>query len=257
MTVLARARGLIGAGLTGTGAIRLAAAAVLAGQLSVGWSNDAVDAHRDALAGRSDKPIATGEIGRRAVALAAAVAVLICLPLSLALGWRAGLLNLLMVAAAWAYNLWLKPTPGSALAYAVGFGLVPAFAATAAGARVQPWAVAAGALIGVGAHFANVLPDLDRDLATGVRGLPQRTARLPGGRFLVRLAALALLVAASGVIAFGPVGPPRAVGWAGFALALGVAAAGAVTSGRMPFRLAVAVAGIDVAMFVLRGPGGG
>ena len=38
----------------------LLVAAVLAGQLSVGWSNDLVDRTRDRAAGRRDKPLATG-----------------------------------------------------------------------------------------------------------------------------------------------------------------------------------------------------
>jgi hypothetical protein len=45
-------------------------------------------------------------------------------------------------------------------------------------ALASPWAFAAGALLGVAAHFANVLPDLDDDRATGVRGLPQSLAAL-------------------------------------------------------------------------------
>jgi len=45
-------------------------AAVLAGQLSIGWSNDWIDAGRDGVAGRTDKPVADGAIGRQAVALA-------------------------------------------------------------------------------------------------------------------------------------------------------------------------------------------
>ncbi|MBP0462146.1 hypothetical protein JFN87_32605, partial [Streptomyces bomunensis] len=46
----------------------LVTAAVLAGQLSVGWSNDAIDAARDVAAGRRDKPVVggavTAQIGR-------------------------------------------------------------------------------------------------------------------------------------------------------------------------------------------------
>src|SRR3984957_10260529 len=49
----------------GTGPVLLAPA-MLAGQLSVGWSNDAFDAPRDAAAGRTDKPGPTGAIGVRA-----------------------------------------------------------------------------------------------------------------------------------------------------------------------------------------------
>jgi 4-hydroxybenzoate polyprenyltransferase len=40
--------------------------AVAAGLLSIGWSNDAFDARRDAAAGRTDKPIPMGGISRRA-----------------------------------------------------------------------------------------------------------------------------------------------------------------------------------------------
>jgi len=44
---------------------------------------------------------------------------------------------------------------------------------------------AAAALLGLGAHFANVLPDLAGDAATGVRGLPSAsppiTPRPPSG----------------------------------------------------------------------------
>src|SRR4051812_14272206 len=45
--------------------------AMLAGQLSIGWSNDAVDADRDAAVGRTDKPVAAGAISKRAVWIAA------------------------------------------------------------------------------------------------------------------------------------------------------------------------------------------
>ncbi|PWU56508.1 hypothetical protein DLE60_26140, partial [Micromonospora globispora] len=40
---------------------------VLASQLAVGWSNDALDADRDAMVGRTDKPVATGAVRRRTV----------------------------------------------------------------------------------------------------------------------------------------------------------------------------------------------
>src|SRR6202034_516267 len=49
----------------------LTAPALLAGQLSIGWSNDACDAARDAAAGRTDKPLARGDIGVAAVWTAA------------------------------------------------------------------------------------------------------------------------------------------------------------------------------------------
>ncbi|AYG78700.1 hypothetical protein DWB77_00808 [Streptomyces hundungensis] len=62
MTVLVTALAVMaGRGLAGSVAV---AAAVLTGQLSVGWCNDAVDAHRDTACGRRDKPVATGGLWR-------------------------------------------------------------------------------------------------------------------------------------------------------------------------------------------------
>ena len=45
----------------------LLAAALLTGQLSIGWCNDAVDRGRDVAAGRTDKPLAVGTLGVRTV----------------------------------------------------------------------------------------------------------------------------------------------------------------------------------------------
>ena len=164
----------------------LVAATILTGQLSIGWSNDVIDARRDIAAGRRDKPIAAGEISSRTVAAACAVALALCIPLSFANGWRAGLVHLLMVAGGWAYNLGLKRTVFSFVPYAVSFGALPAFLALGLDGHPlpEPWVVLAGALLGVGAHFLNVVPDIEDDLDAGVRGLPQRLgrARCPGRR---------------------------------------------------------------------------
>ena len=47
------------AGLS-TGAAAVFAVAVLAGEFSIGWSNDAFDAPADELGGRTEKPIVAG-----------------------------------------------------------------------------------------------------------------------------------------------------------------------------------------------------
>src|SRR3984957_4074765 len=57
----------------------LTAPAMLAGQLSVGWSNDALDPERDAAPRRSDKPIAAGRISKRAVWVAAIISLVAAL----------------------------------------------------------------------------------------------------------------------------------------------------------------------------------
>ena len=67
--------------------------------------------------------------------------------------------------------------------YVVCFGLLPVFVVLGCPGTPAPpwWLPVAGGLLGAGAHFANVLPDLDDDAATGVRGLPHRLgARAPG-----------------------------------------------------------------------------
>jgi 4-hydroxybenzoate polyprenyltransferase len=82
--------------------------AMLAGQLSVGLSNDWIDAERDRAVARADKPIALGEIGASTVRNAALACALAMVVLAIALGWQAELVLIVAVGAAWAYNAWLK-----------------------------------------------------------------------------------------------------------------------------------------------------
>ena len=158
--------------------------AMLAGQLSIGWSNDAFDAARDAAAGRTDKPVATGLLSARAVWIAAVVSLATGLALSLAIGPVTFVLGVVVFGAGWAYNAGLKSRASSGLMYLLGFGPLPAYSAsTLPGHPAPAWPVTAVAsLLGLGAHFANVLPDLAADSATGVRGLPQLVAARWGAR---------------------------------------------------------------------------
>lgn len=233
----------------------LVAVTVLAGQLSIGWCNDAADAERDRRVGRLDKPIVAGHVSRRAVVVAAGVAVAACAPLSFANGVLAGSAHLANVAAAWAYNLGLKRTPLSWAAYAVGFGVLPGFVTLGLPGHPWPanWGTAAAALLGIGAHLANVLPDIADDLRTGIRGLPQRL-----GDRLTRVGIPVPLVAASVLLAFGPPGPPRTAALVALGLAVAVAGFAAFTPAtgrwrRVPFLVALVVAAIDVALFALSG----
>ena len=156
------------------------AVAVLAGQLSTGWSNDWFDAARDRAVGRTDKPIVAGSVSLGTVRLAACTALAAAVPLSLLSGWRAATVHLVAIASAWAYNLGLKATVASPVPYAVSFGLLPAFVTL--GLPGHPWPrptiMLATALLGVGAHFINTLADREDDARSGIAGLPQRmTAR--------------------------------------------------------------------------------
>ncbi len=227
-----------------------AAGAVAAGQLSVGWSNDRADLRRDRAVGRRDKPLVAGTVRPAAVTGAAGLALLLCVPLSLAGGLLAGTVHLAGVAAAWGYNLWLKGTAASWLPYALAFGLLPAFVTLGLpGAPWPPlWLTAAAALLGAGAHFANVLPDIADDLATGVVGLPQRL----GPRYSAGLAALLVLGSAAALV----VGPPGRVSAYGWGLLAGTAAmlllAARRPAGRLPFLAVLAVAGADVLLLVVQ-----
>jgi 4-hydroxybenzoate polyprenyltransferase len=228
-----------------------------AGQLSIGWSNDWRDAERDAAAGRRDKPAATGRISRTAVGRAGAVAAVATVPLSLALGWRAGTAHLVAVAAGWSYNFWLKGTWLSWLPFAVAFGLLPAVVTLALHPPEAPpgWLVAAAALLGVGAHLVNVLPDLEDDRATGVQGFAHRV-----GRRATAALAPAVLVGATVLVVLGPDGAPGPAAWAGLALALAAATTAAVAGTRQPPQRLLAlvatavVAVLDVALLVAGHP---
>ena len=231
------------------------ALATLTGQLSVGWSNDWIDAGRDAAVGRTDKPTVTGAVGPATLRTGAFLALGACVPASLALGWRAGVLHLAAVAAAWAYNLGLKATVWSWAPYAFAFGALPSVVTlTLPGYPLaQPWATGTGALLGVGAHLANVLPDFDDDAATGVRGLPHRLGRLATGA----LASVALL-GASALAVVGPAGPPSAWAWAALGAAAVLTVAGGVVAlrrprSRFPFTATIAIAVVDVALLLLAG----
>jgi 4-hydroxybenzoate polyprenyltransferase len=230
----------------------LVAPAMLAGQLSVGWSNDALDAPRDAAAGRTDKPVAAGAISVRAVWIAAITALLAGLAMSLAICVATAIILAVIIGAAWAYNLGLKSTLASGLMYLLGFGPIPAYAASTLPGQPAPrWSVtAAAALVGLGAHFANVLPDLAADRATGVDGLPQQVAARWGPR-AVRAIALVLLLSASALLLLAS--SRRWVALAGLGAAALLAVVGARGSGRLPFLAAIGIAAIDVVLFVVGG----
>ena len=231
----------------------LGAAAVLAGQLTIGWSNDLIDAPRDRAAGRTDKPLAVTPGLERQVRLALGGALVLTVLLTLALGWRAAALHAVTVTGGWAYNLGLKATPFSALAYFVAFGALPALATSATpGSELAPaWTMVAAGLVGVAAHFGNVLPDLSEDLAAGVLGLPQRL----GARGSA-LAAVGALLAAAAIIdvrtgARNPV--PTAIGTAAvLALALvALRSAARRPPGRGAFLATMAAAAVDVTILAV------
>ena len=226
---------------------------VLASQLAIGWDNDYLDRDRDTAVGRRDKPLVTGAVSAgtvRAASVTAAVGFLV------SLAWYpigAALAAVLAAAAAAGYNRGLKATPLSPLPYAVSFGLLPAFVTLSDDPAGWPpaWITAAAALLGVGAHFANALPDIGDDLATGVIGLPARL-----GPRLAALAAAGCLAVAGVLLSVGSglLAHPAGIALLAVNLLLSAAIAGwALIPGRRskaPFRLAVAVAVLDVVLLL-------
>ncbi|MBW5426019.1 hypothetical protein GKQ77_31430, partial [Streptomyces sp. BG9H] len=216
--------------------------------------NDAADAQRDTVCERRDKPVATGELSPRAAAVAAGTALTLCVPLSLLSGAAAGAAHLGMVAAGWAYNLRLKHTVLSPLPYATAFGALPAFVTLGLPTPSWPawWAVTSGALLGVGAHLVNVLPDIEDDLATGVRGAPHRLGR-PACRWLAPFA----MLTAVGVLVAGAPGtggiPERVLATAAVIVAVAGTTLPSGARSRWPFRAAIVVSGMAVSLLLLRG----
>jgi len=241
----------LGAG-AGVPLAALVLVAVLAGQLSVGWSNDWIDSGRDRAVGRADKPVVTGAVTPVALRTAALLAVVACVALSLVLGVAAAAVHLLAVASAWAYNARLKSSVWSWAPYAVSFGLLPSVVTLALPDPVPApaWTTVAAALLGVGAHLANVLPDLADDAATGVVGLPHRL-----GRRTTSLLSVALLLVATTIVAVAsavPVLLAVAAVLAAVVLAVsGVWAALSRPASRWPFLAAILVAALTVVLLVV------
>ena len=231
----------------------LVLAAVGSGQLAVGWSNDYLDRDRDHAVGRLDKPIPAGRVSARSVGLASLLALVACVPLSLASGLASGVAHLVAVACALAYNAGLKARPVSVLPYAVAFGLAPAVITLGLATPRWPpaWALAAGALIGSGAHFTQVLPDIATDRRLGIRGLPQ----VLGQRASTAAAAL-LLAGATAVLTFGP-GRPGPVQLGALAVSAVLTFSILVAAGRghtrAAFRLTLGVAAVAVLVFLAGG----
>ncbi|MDR7110311.1 4-hydroxybenzoate polyprenyltransferase [Microbacterium trichothecenolyticum] len=223
VTALALALG-VATGLE-TWRLALLTTSVFAGQLSVGISNDALDAERDRAVGRIDKPIARGDVSAR-VAWGAALGLLAtALLLSAPLGWRMLAAHALALGSAWAYNAGLKSTPWSIVPFLVSFGIFPSLATLSAPdpSFAAGWAWIAGAALGAAVHLTNVLPDLDDDARTGVRGLPHRL----GPRVAAIVAALAVVGGAVAVLlgaAGGDLGAISPVSWIFFAAVVAVAA---------------------------------
>ncbi|WP_285116975.1 UbiA family prenyltransferase [Leifsonia sp. fls2-241-R2A-40a] len=247
---------LLGVGLGyPPGRLGVLALAVLFGQLSIGWCNDWLDAARDRAVERTDKPAARGDVSVATVRIAAFVALAAAILLTLPLGLGALAAHLIVIAGGWAYNLGLKATAYSFVPFLVSFGALPAVATLGQEQPALPqwWVYAAGALLGLAAHITNVLPDLEDDARTGIRGMPHRLGARRSG-----LLAFAGLAVATLLITFGPGLPVRPLLIAGLVIGLAAAVTGVVlllrrSPTRLLMQLIMTCAIVDVAMLALAG----
>jgi 4-hydroxybenzoate polyprenyltransferase len=215
--------------------VTLVGVAFLCNQASVGLSNDWIDADRDRAVGRTDKPVALGLIDTRTVRSAAIVTAILAIVLTLPLGPSATAAHAAFIASAWAYNVRLKNTLSRAPA-----------------ALAAPWAMGLGAMLGIAAHFANVLPDLEDDARTGIVGLPHRLGRRWSGVVIT-----GALLAGAMLAFFGPSGNRTALQWVGLVLTALLALAIALALRRPPtralFQLIIAAAIVDVLLLAVSG----
>jgi len=152
---------------------------VFLGQLLVGFTNDLTDYQDDLKHNRLNKPLVSGRITekqlRGAIWIVApfAVAVNIFGPL----GIKGGLCYLFGVGMGISYNLYFKSTLLSPLPYAIAFAALVACIVVATDRNPPLWLMGTASLLGVAAHFANVLKDIDQDLTSGIKGLPQKLGK--------------------------------------------------------------------------------
>jgi len=152
---------------------------VFLGQLLVGFTNDLTDYPDDLKHNRLNKPLVSGRITekqlRTAIKIVAPFAVVV--NIFCPLGIKGGLIYLFGVGMGISYNLYFKSTLLSPLPYAIAFAALVACIVVATDRNPPLWLMGAASLLGVAAHFANVLKDLDQDLTSGIKGLPQRLGK--------------------------------------------------------------------------------
>jgi 4-hydroxybenzoate polyprenyltransferase len=142
----------------------------------VGWSNDLYDFDDDLRHQRTNKPLVSGLITKQYLEkwLRAMVPFSFVANLLGPLGIRGGLVYMLGIACGVAYNFYFKFSALSPLPYAIAFAALPSSIAISKDVTPPLWMWLGGALLGMAAHFINVLKDMKEDHVSGIKGLPQR-----------------------------------------------------------------------------------
>ena len=175
---------LIAQALWWEGPAYVIAIGVLLGQLIVGWTNDLYDYDDDLKHNRIAKPLVSKLITPKQLrtAIFAVIPLAVLVNLFGPLGLQGGSVYLLGIAFGLAYNFYFKYTALSPLPYVIAFAALPASIVLAVDEVPPLWMMAAGSLLGVAAHIANVLKDFDEDGQSGIRSFPriigERASRL-------------------------------------------------------------------------------
>jgi len=172
------------------------AIATAAGQASIGWANDYIDAKSDQALNRTHKPSVKYSLDPKTLRTPILVAILVMVPFSfLAAGWIGGLAHILAVASAQVYNLYLSRTIWSWLPYALSFALLTVFITQSSWGELWPsWQmVSIAACVGIIAHVFNALPDIQIDKEAKLGGL---VVSLGKSRAIVLLVLLAVILLA-------------------------------------------------------------
>ena len=152
---------------------------IFLGQLLVGFTNDLYDYQDDLKHNRTDKPLVSGKITtaqlKSAIKIVTPLAILVNLfgPL----GVNGGLIYLLGVGLGVSYNFYFKFTLLSPLPYALAFAALVACIVVATDRTPPLWLLISAACLGVAAHFANVIKDINEDLKSEIIGLPQKLGK--------------------------------------------------------------------------------
>ena len=190
-------------------------------QFAIGSANDALDAERDA--GRADKPIPAGMVGRRSAAMAS----IVCAASGLALSAPSGTLTLgiavLGLATGLLYDLRFRGTSASWLPFAVGVPLLPVYGWVGATGRLPiefAVLVPCAMLSGMGIAIANALADVERDRRAGADSIARSLGPDRAWRIHVALLGAASVAALASIVAL------RGAGDRGSDVGIGVALAG-------------------------------
>ena len=161
---------------------------VFLGQLLVGFTNDLIDYPDDLKHNRLSKPLVSGELTTTNLRRAIKVVIPFTILLNILgpLGIKGGLIYLFGVGMGVSYNFYFKSTLLSPIPYALAFAALVSSIVISTDRTPPLWLITAAALLGVAAHFANVLKDLDQDLESKIKGLPQHIGK-KGSRLITSL----------------------------------------------------------------------